>query len=92
MVHVEPPAPAWPPPVAGGWPGTIPWMHQDSPLSAQPARAGQDEAARLEPPRTARRLIPREALLQRLLEARRQRCVAVRGPAGCGREPPREVQ
>lgn len=52
----------------------MPWMGKDD-----------REAERLEPPRTARRLLPREALLQRLLEARRRRCVALRGPAGSGK-------
>src|SRR6202012_741462 len=39
-------------------------------------------AIRLLPPRGARQLIPREALMARLLEARRQRCVVIQGPAG----------
>ena len=34
-------------------------------------------STKLLPPRAARRLIPREALLARLLDARRQRCVVV---------------
>ncbi|ASW02294.1 LuxR C-terminal-related transcriptional regulator [Paraburkholderia aromaticivorans] len=37
---------------------------------------------RLIPPRAARQLMPREALMARLLEARRQRCVVIQGPAG----------
>lgn len=37
---------------------------------------------RLVPPRGARQLMPREALMARLLEARRQRCVVIQGPAG----------
>ncbi|KXU82231.1 LuxR family transcriptional regulator [Paraburkholderia monticola] len=37
---------------------------------------------RLTPPRGARQLVPREALMARLLEARRQRCVVIQGPAG----------
>ncbi|MNO45130.1 Serine/threonine-protein kinase PknK [compost metagenome] len=37
------------------------------------------------PPRGARHLMPREALIARLLEARRQRCVVIQGPAGCGK-------
>ncbi|MFM0505608.1 LuxR C-terminal-related transcriptional regulator [Paraburkholderia caffeinilytica] len=37
---------------------------------------------RLIPPRGARQLMPREALMARLLEARRQRCVVIQGPAG----------
>ncbi|WP_050982986.1 LuxR C-terminal-related transcriptional regulator [Cupriavidus basilensis] len=42
-------------------------------------------STKLVPPRGARRLMPREALLARLLEARRQRCVVVQGPAGSGK-------
>ncbi len=42
-------------------------------------------STKLIPPRGARRLMPREALLQRLQEARRRRCVVVQGPAGCGK-------
>jgi LuxR family maltose regulon positive regulatory protein len=34
------------------------------------------------PPRGARHLMPREALTARLLDARRQRCVVIQGPAG----------
>lgn len=37
------------------------------------------------PPRVARNLIPREALMARLQEARRQRCVVVQGQAGSGK-------
>ncbi|WP_250494314.1 LuxR C-terminal-related transcriptional regulator [Caballeronia sp. GAWG1-1] len=34
------------------------------------------------PPRGARQLMPRSALLARLLDARRQRCIVIHGPAG----------
>ncbi|WP_349605864.1 IS630 family transposase [Cupriavidus sp. DF5525] len=37
------------------------------------------------PPRTARNLIPREALMARLQDARRQRCMVVQGQAGSGK-------
>jgi LuxR family maltose regulon positive regulatory protein len=37
------------------------------------------------PPRGARRLVPREGLMARLQEVRRQRCVVIQGPAGCGK-------
>ncbi|SDN48170.1 LuxR C-terminal-related transcriptional regulator [Pseudomonas jinjuensis] len=37
------------------------------------------------PPRGARHLMPRDALIARLQEARRQRCVVIQGPAGCGK-------
>lgn len=42
-------------------------------------------STKLIPPRPARRLVPRLALQARLLEARRQRCVVVQGPAGSGK-------
>lgn len=38
--------------------------------------------ARLMPPRGARHLMARDALMARLLAARRQRCVLIQGPAG----------
>ena len=37
------------------------------------------------PPRGARRLVPREQLMARLQEVRRQRCVVIQGPAGSGK-------
>ncbi|MGT2504861.1 LuxR C-terminal-related transcriptional regulator [Cupriavidus basilensis] len=37
---------------------------------------------KLTPPRGARHLMPREALMARLVDARRQRCVVIQGPAG----------
>ena len=40
---------------------------------------------KLAPPRAARRLLPREALLARLVATRRQRFVLLRGPAGSGK-------
>ncbi|MGV3571933.1 MAG: LuxR family transcriptional regulator, partial [Ramlibacter sp.] len=42
-------------------------------------------STKLLPPRTTRRLVPRDALIARLLDARRQRCVLVQGPAGSGK-------
>lgn len=42
-------------------------------------------STKLLPPRPSRRLVPRDALQARLLEARRQRCVVVQGPAGSGK-------
>lgn len=41
-------------------------------------------STKLQPPR-GRRLMVREALLARLQDARRQRCVLLQGPAGCGK-------
>lgn len=40
---------------------------------------------KLVPPRLARRPLAREALAERLLEARHRRCVVIQGPAGCGK-------
>ncbi len=37
------------------------------------------------PPRAAQRLIPREGLMSRLVDARRLRCVTIQGPAGFGK-------
>ena len=37
------------------------------------------------PPRGARQLMPRATLMSRLMEARRQRCIAIQGPAGSGK-------
>lgn len=42
-------------------------------------------AARLQPPRGTARLATREALMSRLMDARRQRCVVLNGPAGAGK-------
>ncbi len=43
------------------------------------------DSGKLRPPRSAGRTIARERLNERLLEARRQRCVVLSGPAGCGK-------
>ncbi|KJK16371.1 LuxR family transcriptional regulator [Burkholderiaceae bacterium 16] len=42
-------------------------------------------STKLVPPRATRRLISRDALQQRLLDARRQRCIVLQGPAGSGK-------
>ena len=41
-------------------------------------------STKLSPPRGAR-LMPRDALLARMLDARRKRCLLLQGPAGCGK-------
>lgn len=43
------------------------------------------DASKLQPPRSTGNLIAREQLRTRLLAARQQRCVVLRGPAGCGK-------
>ena len=40
---------------------------------------------KLIPPRSAGRLISRERLQDQMLKARRQRCIVLKGPAGCGK-------
>ncbi|HMN81927.1 MAG TPA: LuxR C-terminal-related transcriptional regulator [Burkholderiaceae bacterium] len=47
--------------------------------------AGQIAATKLVPPRAARQLVVREALLARLTEARWLRCVLLRSPVGSGK-------
>lgn len=42
-------------------------------------------SAKLLPPRHVRKLLPRERLMSRLLDARRQRCVVIQGQAGAGK-------
>lgn len=42
-------------------------------------------STRFMPPRVARQLMPREALMERLVDARRQRCVVLQGQAGSGK-------
>lgn len=60
-------------------------------LSPAPAGAEAERlmlpitSAKLLPPRGARRLMPREALMGRLLDARRHRCVVIQGQAGSGK-------
>ncbi|QQX82816.1 helix-turn-helix domain-containing protein [Cupriavidus necator] len=59
-------------------PEAAPWPVQ--------ARALQPVAsAKLLPPRHARKLLPRERLMARLLDARRQRCIVIQGQAGAGK-------
>ncbi|WP_228982541.1 LuxR C-terminal-related transcriptional regulator [Paraburkholderia gardini] len=52
-----------------------------SPVQIEASVAG----TKLAPPRAVRRLLPREALLARLVATRRQRFVLLRGPAGSGK-------
>ncbi len=52
------------------------------PTPARPVRLFSHTRTKLVPPRSARRLMPREALMARLLEARRRRCLVIQGPAG----------
>lgn len=42
-------------------------------------------STKLIPPRSAARLISRERLQDQMLKARRQRCIVLKGPAGCGK-------
>ncbi|WP_433705276.1 LuxR C-terminal-related transcriptional regulator [Paraburkholderia sacchari] len=53
---------------------------------AQPDRAVRPVAStKLLPPRSTRRMMARDALMTRLLEARRHRCVVIQGQAGSGK-------
>ncbi|WP_433766144.1 LuxR C-terminal-related transcriptional regulator [Pseudomonas putida] len=42
-------------------------------------------STKLIPPRSAARLISRDRLQEQMLRARRQRCIVLKGPAGCGK-------
>jgi LuxR family transcriptional regulator, maltose regulon positive regulatory protein len=61
----------------------------DTPLTEVSRPSSHIEASiagtKLAPPRAARGLLPREALLARLVATRRQRFVLLRGPAGSGK-------
>ncbi|MNX31123.1 Serine/threonine-protein kinase PknK [compost metagenome] len=46
---------------------------------------GANASTKVIAPRAARRLVPRETLLARLVEARNQRCVVIQAPAGSGK-------
>ncbi|MBD9500591.1 LuxR C-terminal-related transcriptional regulator [Pseudomonas sp. BGr12] len=52
---------------------------------AEPALTTTLDRSRLAPPRSGGRVIPRERLVQRLVESRRRRCTVVKGPAGWGK-------
>lgn len=43
------------------------------------------DSSKLCPPRNSSRTLTRERLHSQLLEARRQRCIVLKGPAGCGK-------
>jgi LuxR family transcriptional regulator, maltose regulon positive regulatory protein len=54
--------------------------------AGQPQPGASSKAdPRLNPPRSATRIVARERLLTQLLEARRKRCIVMQGPAGCGK-------
>lgn len=57
----------------------------DKPVARSPRTIEPVPSTKLRPPRAARRLVPRDALLARLTNARRQRCLVVQGPAGSGK-------
>jgi LuxR family maltose regulon positive regulatory protein len=64
-------------------------MGRNEPHSTRTRAPGELElepvaSTKLSPPRGAR-LMPRDALLARMLEARRKRCLLLQGPAGCGK-------
>ncbi|WP_152223737.1 LuxR C-terminal-related transcriptional regulator [Pseudomonas sp. SCB32] len=51
----------------------------------EPALAAALDRSRLSPPRSGSRTVARERLATRLVEARRLRCIVIKGPAGCGK-------
>lgn len=62
-----------------------PWR-ADLPASPRPASIADSLAAsRFAAPRIASGLLQRPALVNRLVEARRKRCIVVQGPPGCGK-------
>ena len=65
----------------------MPQRNTATPAPATALKSSSEPIAstKLLPPRGARRLMPREGLIARLQEARRQRCVIVQGPAGSGK-------
>lgn len=54
-------------------------------IEIEPALAATLDRSKLVPPRSSARVIARERLTDRLVEARRMRCVVLKGPAGCGK-------
>ncbi|MFM0297200.1 MULTISPECIES: LuxR C-terminal-related transcriptional regulator [Paraburkholderia] len=64
-------------------------MSQNSPpvdpRRSQGGSADSRADPRLIPPRNTARVVARERLLAQLLDARRNRCVVLQGPAGCGK-------
>ena len=63
---------------------------QQTPPPVDPRRSQRGAAEsradpRLNPPRNTARIVARERLLAQLLDARRNRCVVLQGPAGCGK-------
>lgn len=62
---------------------------QTAPLTGRPPASSRTvqpiASTKLLPPRGTRQLMPREALMARLLEARRQCCVVIQGQAGSGK-------
>ena len=64
----------------------LPPSTKTGPSPAADADADQSIAdTKVVPPRGARRLVPREGLMARLQDVRRQRCVVIQGPAGSGK-------
>ena len=57
----------------------------DTPQSTSADATPSIADTKVVPPRGARRLVPRETLMVRLQQVRRQRCVLIQGPAGCGK-------
>ena len=60
--------------------------HADQDVAPRtPSPAGTPATTRFVAPRLAKGMLPRVALVDRLMEARRKRCIALQGPPGCGK-------
>lgn len=85
------PAPVWPQdpvragPVSDGAPRRLAAAPADVMATSGRAAVEPLDSARLPPPRQGGQLVVREALMARLQEARRRRCVVVQGQAGSGK-------
>ncbi|MBM7061292.1 AAA family ATPase [Pseudomonas sp. UL073] len=56
-----------------------------SPAAEDSALASPIDSTKLSPPRLSTRILARERLHAQLLDARRRRCIVLKGPAGCGK-------
>jgi LuxR family maltose regulon positive regulatory protein len=63
----------------------VPAAADTTPRQAGTIASARSDSSRLAPPRTGAGHLARDALVARLLDARRKRCQVVRGPAGFGK-------
>ncbi|MGE8065258.1 LuxR C-terminal-related transcriptional regulator [Pseudomonas sp. NPDC089569] len=62
---------------------TTPPAPQERPDALQ--TLGSPDPTRLSPPRSSGKILARERLQSQLIDARRRRCIVLKGPAGCGK-------